>query len=49
MDTCVCCGCSFKGAVRTLPWEDGDNPYAYVTCPNCGYENIEEGFGEDDD
>ena len=20
---CVCCGCSLKGGVLTLPWEDG--------------------------
>ena len=49
MDTCVNCGCSLQGGVLTLPWEDGDNPYAYVTCPCCGEENIQEGYGEDDD
>lgn len=48
MNTCECWGCSLKGTVLTLPWEDGYNSYAYVTCPSCGYENIEEVFGEDD-
>jgi ribosomal protein S27E len=33
----------------TLPWEDGNNPYTYVKCPNCGEENTLYGFGEDDD
>lgn len=46
--TCVNCGESLSGGTQTLPWEDGDNAYAYITCPNCGYKNIQEGFGEDD-
>ncbi len=46
---CVCCGRSLAGGVLTLPWEDGDNEYAYVTCPHCGEENIQDGYGEDDD
>lgn len=45
---CESCGQSLAGASLTLPWEDGDNPYAYVTCPHCGYENIKYGYGEDD-
>ena len=45
---CESCGESLVGASLTLPWEDGDNPYAYVTCPHCGYENIKCGYGEDD-
>ena len=34
---CVCCGRSLAAGILTLPWEDGDN------------ENIQEGYGEDDD
>ncbi|MBQ3802722.1 MAG: hypothetical protein II845_03400 [Oscillospiraceae bacterium] len=49
METCINCGQPLNGAALTLPWEDGDNPNAYVTCPRCGYENIVYGFGEDDD
>lgn len=44
---CLNCQQSLEGAVLTLPWEDGDNEYAYVTCPYCRYENIVEGYGED--
>lgn len=46
---CANCQHSLEHGVFNLPWEDGDNPYAYVSCPNCGYENILDGFGEDDD
>ena len=46
---CVCCGRSLAGGVLILPWEDGDNEYAYVTCPHWGEENIQKGYGEDDD
>lgn len=49
MDECIQCQHSLKGACVTLPWEDDDNPYAYIKCPSCGYENIVEGYGEDDD
>jgi DNA-directed RNA polymerase subunit RPC12/RpoP len=49
MGECVNCQESLDGATLTLPWEDGDNPYAYVRCPHCGYENIMDGYGEDDD
>ncbi len=49
MDVCAYCGASLKGGTLTLPWEDGDNDTAYVTCPNCGEENYVYGFGEDDD
>ena len=31
-----------------LPWEDGNNAYAYWRCPNCGHKNTEYGYGEDD-
>ena len=44
---CINCQKSLQGGVLTLPWEDGDNEYAYVTCPYCRYENIVEGYGED--
>ena len=49
MDYCESCGQSLEGGDLTLPWEDGDNPYAYVTCPHCRYKNIRYGYGEDDD
>lgn len=48
MDNCVNCGFSLESGILTLPWEDGDNPYAYATCPHCGAENIQEGYGEED-
>jgi RNase P subunit RPR2 len=35
-------------AVLTLPWEDGNNRYAYVRCPWCGHKNTVYGYGEDD-
>ena len=47
-DPCISCGQSLKGGTLTLPWEDGNNSNAYVTCPHCGYENIKYGYGEDD-
>jgi RNase P subunit RPR2 len=46
---CINCQQSLAGSDFTAPWEDGDNPYAYVTCRNCGAENMLEGYGEDDD
>ena len=49
MDECVDCGCSLEGCGVTLPWEDGDNPEAYVICPRCGAKNTVYGYGEDDD
>lgn len=49
MDECINCQQSLSGGDLTLPWEDGDNKHAYVTCPHCGYKNIRYGFGEDDD
>lgn len=45
---CTACGQSMAGADLTLPWEDGDNDTAYVTCPHCGTEHPRFGFGEDD-
>ena len=46
---CESCGESLAGASLTLPWEDGDNPSAYIRCPHCGCKNYRDGFGEDDD
>ena len=45
---CENCSRSTANGTLTLPWEDGDNPSAYVTCPYCGHENIKYGFGADD-
>ena len=49
MGECTSCRQSLEGGSLTLPWEDGDNSYAYVTCPHCGYQIILDGYGEDDD
>ena len=49
MDTCVFCGRSIDDGELTLPWEDGDNAYAYVICPHCGTKNIIDGYGDDND
>lgn len=49
MDTCINCGASLSGGELTPPWADGNNPNAYVKCPNCGCKNDVYGFGEDDD
>lgn len=48
MQDCVSCQRDLSGSELTQPWEDGDNPYAYVTCRHCGYENLLDGFGADD-
>jgi len=45
---CIACQGDLSDGERTLPWEDGDNPRAYIKCPACGEENILDGFGEDD-
>ena len=49
MENCENCGESLKKGKLALPWEDGDNPHAYVICPNCGAKNVLYGFGGDDD
>lgn len=49
MDECIACGWPLEGGDLTLPWEDGDNEYVYITCPHCGTENTVYGYGEDDD
>ena len=48
MGECENCQGSLAGGDVTLPWEDGNNAYAYVVCRHCGHENTEYGFGEDD-
>ena len=48
MRECENCQASLAGGNLTLPWEDGHNPHAYVTCRVCGHENDVFGFGEDD-
>jgi len=49
METCTSCQQEYSRSrlSLTLPWEDGNNPNAYWTCPNCGCENIVYGYGED--
>ena len=49
MEDCISCGQSLRGGELTLPWEDGDNPEAYIVCPHCGEKNTVYGYGEDDD
>lgn len=47
MHECENCQASLAGSDVTLPWEDGSNSTAYVTCRSCGHENTGYGFGED--
>lgn len=49
MEYCETCHRFLEGGELTLPWEDGDNKYAYVTCPYCGWNNVQYGYGEDED
>lgn len=46
---CESCGRSLGNGVLVLPWEDGNNPTAYVICPHCRHKNTVYGYGEDDD
>jgi len=46
-DRCENCGQSLAGSDFSLPWEDGNNPNAYVRCWFCGHKTIQYGFGED--
>lgn len=48
MNSCEDCQESLAGSELTLPWENGDNPYAYVVCRHCRHQNTVYGFGEDD-
>lgn len=43
------CGRSLDNGVLVLPWEEGDNPMAYVVCPHCRRKNTVYGYGKDDD
>lgn len=45
---CVWCQESLSRGTSYLPWEDGSNSHAYITCPSCKGENIRYGFGDDD-
>ena len=46
---CLNCGRKLGSDCElTLPWEDGDNAEAYITCSICGYKNEAYGYGEDD-
>ena len=49
MEFCEICDRPLTGGELTLPWEDGNNRYAYVTCPHCGCRNVQYGYGEDED
>lgn len=44
---CSNCQSSLSGGSLVMPWEDGDNPNAYVICPNCRTKNLIEGYGND--
>jgi DNA-directed RNA polymerase subunit RPC12/RpoP len=46
---CINCQQSLSGGELTDRWEDGDNEYAYVKCPHCGFKNILYDYGGDDD
>ena len=48
MNSCEDCQESLAGSELTLPWENGDNPYAYVVCRHCGHQTTVYRFGEDD-
>ena len=41
MEDCINCGMSLSGGDLTLPWEDGDNPNAYIICPHCRTKNTD--------
>lgn len=37
---CEMCQREMKGGTYTAPWENGNNPDAYIKCPNCGHVNF---------
>lgn len=38
---CIGCDLPLKHSSELTPaWADGDNPDAYITCADCGYQNI---------
>ncbi|MFG3344172.1 hypothetical protein ACGF1Z_03795 [Streptomyces sp. NPDC048018] len=45
--SCEVCQSSLSTGTSYLPYEDGSNSHAYISCPSCGHENIRYGFGED--
>lgn len=49
--TCERCGRDYDSSdvELILPWENGNNPYAFWICPHCRSHNRVYGFGEDDD
>ena len=46
--TCEVCQSSLNDGDHYLPYEDGGDTQAYIRC-RCGHENIQYGFGGDDD
>ena len=36
---CESCGRSQDNGILVLPWEDGNNPTAYVICSHCRHKN----------
>ena len=44
---CEKCQRSLNDGAHYMPYEDGNNPHAYIQC-RCGHENIVYGFGDDD-
>jgi hypothetical protein len=45
MQECESCQQSLDDSEGILPWEDGNNSYAYVTSRRCWHENIMAGLG----
>lgn len=46
--SCAVCQSSLSGGTSYLPYEDGNNSDAYISCPSCQHQNVRYGFGEDD-
>ena len=46
---CESCGRSLDNGILVLPWEDGNNPTAYVICSHCRHKNTVYGYGENND
>ena len=36
---CESCGRSLDNGILVLPWENGNNPTAYVICSHCRHKN----------
>ena len=43
---CESCGRSLDNGILVLPWENGNNPTAYVICSHCRHKNTVYGYGE---